>query len=198
MSNEEKSAVSLFEHYQERMNNVATSSGRRYNFNKMKELYDKYPIIRAMWDFIADARLICDRFVRRAITAVKSILTRSNKSIEWGEKAVDIPDGREQLYLIRLFNSANELVWSKVGTTTRTIEKRMREHLRAYHKNDIVRIVIDRTYDCGDVPAEGLESMFRAHYIKKYPKTFKKNDRFAGVLFDLDEADKMFADFVAA
>ena len=42
--------------------------------------------------------------------------------------------------------------------------------------------------------AEMYESAFRAHYMRKYKGTFRKNDRFTGVEFDLTEADKIFAD----
>ena len=50
-------------------------------------------------------------------------------------------------------------------------------------------------YEC-DTEAEGVESWFRAVYIRKYKGSFKKNDRFFGVDFDLKEADKIFADYV--
>jgi hypothetical protein len=54
-----------------------------------------------------------------------------------------------------------------------------------------VRAIVHRVYDCGELPAEGLESYFRAKYIKKYPNSFKKNDRFINEFFDLMQADKI-------
>ena len=85
------------------------------------------------------------------------------------------------------------MVCSKVGTTTRTVKQRLTEELRSntYKKIGCVRAVINRVYDCGDMPAEGLESYFRAMYIKKFPQSFKKNDRFMNTFFDFKEADKI-------
>jgi hypothetical protein len=60
-----------------------------------------------------------------------------------------------------------------------------------------VRCVIHRIYDCGNIPAEGLESYFRAKYIRKYPESFKKNDRFINEKFDLKEADCIFSEYFA-
>ena len=87
----------------------------------------------------------------------------------------------------------DESICSKVGTTTRTVQERIREELRSdtYKKMGAVRCIIHRVYDCGEIPAEGLESMFRATYIRKYPNSFHKNDRFIKQKFDLAEADKI-------
>ena len=86
-----------------------------------------------------------------------------------------------------------------MGTTTRTVIQRLKEELRSntYKKIGCVRAVVNRVYDCGDIPAEGLESYFRALYIKRYPQSFKKNDRFMNEWFDLAEADKIVATYFA-
>ena len=101
-------------------------------------------------------------------------------------------DGIEQFYILELLDNNNNLIWSKVGTTTRRTMKRMREHLDYYKKNDVKKINVLRLWDCGEDPAECYESFFRAYYIKKYPGTFNKNDRFTKVKFDLNEADMLF------
>lgn len=106
------------------------------------------------------------------------------------------PKGAELVYLIRLLDRDGELVWSKVGTTTRSIKARMSEHLRYYRKYGVTELEVTRVWDCGNIPAEGLESHFRAIYMKKYPSAFRKNDRFAGVEFDLTEADKIVAEYL--
>jgi hypothetical protein len=72
----------------------------------------------------------------------------------------------------------------------------MKEHLRYYYDNGVRGIQVTRLWDCGDMEAEGLESEFRAHYIKSYPGTFKKNDRFINVEFDLEEADHIAASYL--
>lgn len=107
---------------------------------------------------------------------------------------VDLLDNATQkCYLFTFFNDDDEMVCSKVGTTIRSVKQRLKEELKSktYTQMGCVRAVVNRVYDCGDLPAEGLESYFRANYIKQFPDSFKKNDRFIDTFFDLKEADKI-------
>ena len=90
------------------------------------------------------------------------------------------------------------LVCSKVGTTIRKVSERIREELtsKTYAGMGAVHCVINRVYECGDLPAEGVESMFRAKYIKMYPNSFHKNDRFINEHFDLKQADNFFKEYI--
>ena len=72
----------------------------------------------------------------------------------------------------------------------------MKEHLKAYEKLGIVKIVVDKVWDCGNLPAEGFESWFRAWYIRRWPEKFNKNDRSFDVDFDLEEAQNIFTQYV--
>ena len=108
----------------------------------------------------------------------------------------DLGEDGEKFYLIRAFNAEGVRLFSKVGTTIRSVLQRMKEHLSAYAKLGIVRIVIDKVWDCGNLPAEGFESWFRAYYIRRWPEKFNKNDRFFDVDFDLDEAQEIFTKYV--
>lgn len=106
-------------------------------------------------------------------------------------------ESAEKCYLFEFYNSENQLVCSKVGTTTRTVIQRLKEELKSdtYKNLDCQMAIIRRVYDCGKYPAEGLESYFRACYIKKFPESFKKNDRFMSELFDFKVADKIANDY---
>lgn len=108
----------------------------------------------------------------------------------------NLPKDGEKFYLIRAFDKNGKRIFSKVGTTIRSIVQRMKEHLKAYAKLGIVRIVVDKIWDCGNIPAEGYESWFRALYIRRWPKNFNKNDRFFDVDFDLEEAQNIFTQYV--
>lgn len=108
----------------------------------------------------------------------------------------DVTDG-EKFYLIRAFDESGKRIFSKVGTTARTVIQRMKEHLKYYEKLGIVEIVVDQIWNCGNIPAEGLESWFRAIYIRKWPDKFNKNDRFFNVDFDLDEAQLYYEKYLA-
>lgn len=104
----------------------------------------------------------------------------------------------QKCYLIEFFDEEDNSLCSKVGTTKRTVQQRLREELRSdtYKKMGAIRCVVHRVYDCGEIPAEGLESEFRAKYIRKYPHSFYKNDRFIKQTFDLAEADKIYKNYM--
>lgn len=108
-------------------------------------------------------------------------------------------DRVEKCYLIEFFNDEGESICSKVGTTIRTIQQRVREELnsKTYKNMGATRCVIHRVYDCGEIPAEGLESYFRAKYIRRYPNSFYKNDRFMNAKFDFAEADRICEEYLA-
>ena len=91
--------------------------------------------------------------------------------------------GKQLVYLYRFYNSKGELICSKVGTTTRLPEQRLKEEIKYYIKHDIPveKAEICSVIDCGAIPAEGAESVTRAYFIRKYPDAFCKNDRFFGV-----------------
>lgn len=110
-----------------------------------------------------------------------------------------LDDATQKCYLFSFFDSNDNLVCSKVGTTIRKVRQRLREELnsKTYQNMGCVRAVIQRVYDCGNTPAEGLESRIRAEYIKKYPNSFLKNDRFINTFFDLAEIDKIAAEYCA-
>lgn len=179
----------------ERMNNPdLTTSGRRYWFNKMVDLWENNEAIRKVWDFIADAFKIVNRFVKKV---VKKVSSRRKGDIIFADGAEEMPDGIQQFYLIRLFNEDGDLVWSKIGTTARATYKRMREHMKYYKESGITKIIVDKVWDCAPYTAEMVESYFRGVYMKRWNNLWKKNDRFIGVEFDLDEAEQLFATAIA-
>ena len=176
-----------------------TPRERRKLFEVARALYENFASVRKLWDFIETARLYVNRFVKHVTDTIKQAIDCNlppRMRVIWNgiEK---MPENVQQCYLIRLLDRNKELIWSKVGTTTKATQKRMTQHLDYYKKDGVRFVEVVRLWSCGDIDAEGAESMFRSHYIKKHPGTFRKNDRFTGVEFDLDEADKLFSDYVA-
>ena len=159
----------------------------------MLKLYERFPAIQETWEYVENAQRLVKRFVKRVVNKVKTAL---NVNISY-RASINYPEGSQLVYLIRLLDRDGGLVWSKVGTTTRTMKKRMAEHLRYYKKYGVASIEVTRVYDCGEIPAEGLESEFRSKYMRKYPGAFRKNDRFTGVEFDLAEADSIVQNYLA-
>jgi hypothetical protein len=131
---------------------------------------------------------------------VKIKVPRTRKTYDIDTQNINLlDDAKEKCYLFRFFDADGNRLCSKVGTTQRTVLKRLKEELssKTYIGMGAVRAVIDRVYDCGEMPAEGLESRLRAEYIQKYPGAFKKNDRFIFADFDLEECDKIAKKYLA-
>lgn len=117
-----------------------------------------------------------------------------------GCKEIENPNcDKELLYFIIMRDKDDKAIYYKVGTTTRKMESRMKEHLEYYEGEGVYKIEIDKVYDCGTIPAEGLESYIRAKMIKIHPNAFKKNDRFIAdevVKLDLEKIDKWIAEYL--
>lgn len=106
--------------------------------------------------------------------------------------------GRQLCYLFKFYNSKHQLVCSKVGTTTRLPEQRAKEELKYYQKHglEVEDFEICSVIDCGEIPAEGAESITRAEFIRRYPDKFKKNDRFFGVDISTRVFNKVVTDYL--
>ena len=105
----------------------------------------------------------------------------------------------EKCYLFKFYDNSDKLLFSKVGTTTRAVKTRLKEEIKTYRKSgfDIGKAEICKVIDCGNVPAEGAESFCRAAFIKQFPHTFKKNDRFMNVDIPTAEFTKIVKGYLA-
>lgn len=175
--------------------NISTKD-RKAIYEEMTTLYKGFECIREVWNWVADAARYAARFVKKIGFM---LVNEFHPSINWnGIKAYKVAKGKhvEQFYLIRLLDKDGELVYSKCGTTTVSTVERMKQHLKYYYDYGVRSIEVLRLWNCNDIPAEGLESKFRSMYIRRYPDSFKKNDRFINVEFDLDEADRIVDDYL--
>jgi hypothetical protein len=127
--------------------------------------------------------------IKTYIRKFADLLDKAKKTFYHVTKKVKkvLQGGRQLVYLFKFYDSDGKLVCSKVGTTTRLPEERMKEEIKSYQKSkDEVVASIDHAeicsvIDCGAIPCEGAESITRAAFIRRFPDTFKKNDRFMGV-----------------
>lgn len=108
--------------------------------------------------------------------------------------------GRQLVYLYKFYYENGELICSKVGTTTRLPEQRLKEEIAYYRKHgiEVGDAKICSVIDCGAIPAEGAESYARAEYIKKHPAAFCKNDRFFGIDIPERTFNKLINDYLGA
>ena len=92
----------------------------------------------------------------------------------------------EMVYFFKFYGN-DELLFDKIGTTTKNAVSRLRDEIGDYSKKfPISKVEIHRIRSCNGIPAEGAESQLRADFIKAYPHAFRKNDRFFGA--DIDPA----------
>lgn len=107
--------------------------------------------------------------------------------------------GKQLVYLYKFYSKNDELICSKVGTTTRLPEQRLKEEIKYYqaHNIPVTRGEICSVIDCGAIPAEGAESITRAYFIRRFPDTFHKNDRFFGVDLPTRTFNKIVGNYLA-
>jgi len=107
--------------------------------------------------------------------------------------------GKQLVYLFKFYDKHGSLICSKVGTTTRLPEQRMKEEIKYYQKHGIEVDSAEScsVIDCGAIPAEGAESVTRAEFIRRFPDAFCKNDRFFGIDIPVKTFNKIVKEYLA-
>ena len=107
-------------------------------------------------------------------------------------------EGSNKCYLFKFFKD-NRIIFSKIGTTVRSVETRFNEVCKTYLNKgiDFDTAEIDAVVDCPLVPPEGVESYIRASFIKKYPHSYVKNDRFAKIDIPTSDFVKIANEYLA-
>ena len=142
-----------------------------------------------------------------AISTIKTYIKKYSELLETAKKTFYhvtqkvkkvLKSGKQLVYLYK-FYGVEELICSKVGTTTRLPEQRLKEEIKYYANHGIAidHAEICSVIDCGAIPAEGAESITRAFFIRKYPEAFCKNDRFFGVDISTRTFNKVVNDYLS-
>lgn len=107
--------------------------------------------------------------------------------------AKEYDDSGNNCYLFKFFDFDDNIIFSKIGTSTRSIRKRLRKEINDYIKMgfDIWRATIESVIDCGKTHVHGAESAVRAKLIKKYPTNYLPNDRFLNLNVSVKEFNKI-------
>lgn len=117
---------------------------------------------------------------------------RYNYNIEYNTKVFE--KGINQVYLFKFYDDDGNLIFSKVGTTTRTIEIRIKEEIRQYTKDGFIigHAAVESVFDCGDMPPEYYENYIKSRYIAKSRESYQVNDRFIKYDISVKEFNKIF------
>ena len=99
--------------------------------------------------------------------------------------------GTQQIYLVKFYSATGKIVFTKIGTTKRYVETRIKEEIKYYQDRGINfdNVIIEKVIDCGEYEAEMVESYLRFRFIKKY-RNWMKNDRFLGINISEEEFTK--------
>ena len=98
----------------------------------------------------------------------------------------------DKIYLVRFYEN-DKLLFSKVGTTKRTVKTRVKEEIKAYEKSGYVITkvkIIDFIEVANENLSLGVECQLKAKLIKKHQNNFIKNDRFT-IKIKKDEFQKI-------
>ena len=124
---------------------------------------------------------IVQRVIKKVRTVVNNYVFSADEHIDWNGIA---PLTGNQFYLVELLNSLHEIVWPKIGTTTRPTQERFNEHVgskqpSSYSSKDITALKVIGIWDCGEVDPVEVESKVRSYLKRKYGEEhYIKNDRF--------------------
>ena len=114
--------------------------------------------------------------IQKVLVFVKDVVRTVKKKVKNEVEKIN------SCYWIRLIGESGMILYNKIGTTTRPVQERFDEILKKQYNDGLERIVnceVLGTWNCGELPPEGMESYLRAMLISKYKgKNYVKNDRF--------------------
>lgn len=174
---EEKSYAEIAEEIGVKASTIADYCGYKYLMNEAKTTYAETP----------------PKTSRRRTSKFDDFLINWGNVVIKYEKTAQGKDSKEKsqkCYFFKFYDDANRPLFTKIGTTVNSCLDRLKQEIASYQKTGfpIVKVKICGIVDCGDLPAEGLESYLRACFIRDYPEVFHKNDRF----FDMDIPTEYF------
>ena len=164
----------------------------------------------AWWDVLCD---IWDNFkkwqskysldkVAMTIVEIVEKVTKKRKSRPRADIVEKVPitfaRGTKLCYLFKFYDNNGELIYTKVGTTERTIRERLSEELRQYRKNcDISHATVESVFDTGDLFPEGVQDYIKGVWMRKYNKYYVRNDRFTCDI-PTDDFNSLVTNYLAA
>lgn len=182
------------------------------DFEEAKERYEStskrwknawWDVICEIWDNFTEwqEKYSLDK-IAKTITAIIKRVVRGRKSKPREDVIEKVPvifaRGTKLCYLFKFYNSNGEIVYTKVGTTERTIRERLSEELRQYRKNnDISYATVESVFDTGEMFPEGAQDYVKGTWMRKYNKHYVRNDRFTCDIAT-EEFNNLVNDYLAA
>lgn len=159
-----------------KMAEADTTAARKTRFEHMLDIYDKFPAVREIWEYVKDALRYTAKFIKRITQQIIEVIE-------------DILHCHDYFYVMRFYDKNNKHVFDKIGTSV-DVERRMKQHLNTYPLVDHGKILY--TIDTHKVDATSLESVARNYLVKKHTlANFISKDRFTVKIDIQDLAEKL-------
>lgn len=153
-------AMREMDYQYEKLMNVGTSQARCNRFLNMLALYEKFPCLKSIWEYVEDAWQYTKKFVRRVITRLEDIIQSKE---------------HDYFYIMRFYRHGRH-IFDKVGSSARPLARK-EQHLNYYENVDSADILL--CVDTGAIKASSLEDKVRSYFIRKYgEENFLAKDRF--------------------
>ena len=181
-------------------------------FEEAKERYEStskrwknawWEIICEIWENFTEwqSEYSLDKIAKIIIKNIKKVV-KKRKARQRDDIIEKVPiifaRGTKLCYLFKFYDSNGEIVYTKVGTTERTIRERLSEELRQYRKNnDISYATVESVFDTGEMFPEGAQDYVKGTWMRKYNQFYKRNDRFTCDI-STDEFNKLVENYLAA
>lgn len=149
--------------------------GAKVRFETTNKRWKQY-----WWNCLTEIYETCKRWAKKYIldpinrTVSEAIVVAEEKIIY----NCTYDDNGEKCYLFKFYDFFDNLIFSKIGTTTKNVTDRLIQEINSYSKHfEIFTATVESVINC-NLPAVGAESYTRAVLIKNHPESFLPNDRF--------------------
>ena len=186
----------LFEDAKEKFENTSKSWKKRW-WAVVCDIWDNFVQWQEKYDLDRVAMAIIKKVIKKAVKKITKRIKKTRDDII--EKVpVVFAKGTKLCYLFKFYDSNNDVVYTKVGTTERTINERLTEELRDYRKTkDIKYATVESVFDTGELFPEGVQDYIKGMWMRKYNKYYVRNDRFACDI-PTEDFNTLVTDYLAA
>lgn len=136
--------------------------------------------------------------IKDNINQAKKVIARTGVNIIEKVNTV-FSTGTKLCYLFKFYDSNGDLIFSKVGTTERTIRQRLTEEIKYYRNRgiDVNFATVESVFDTGELEPEGAQDYAKGYYTKKHKGHYMRNDRFTCDI-NVDGFNKLITDYLTA
>ena len=168
-------ALEEMNHQYNKMLEVDSTSARKTRFEHMLDIYDKFPSVREIWQYVKDAAHYVKKFIKRCVQKFEEIIG-------------DFLKEHDYFYIMRFYDSKGKFYFDKIDSSV-DVERRLKQHLNKYPASSGEILF---SFDTEHIDASSLENIIRNYLVKKHGiKNYIPKDRFSVRIDVEDIAEKI-------